>query len=367
MLKNKKSGCKMKVAIVHDYLTQRAGGERAILALAKEFKADIWTTEYDKEKTFPEFKEFNVYSSPLIFYPFPVLTQMEAVSKFRKISLREYDIVISFGNWAKQVSIKTENHPHVHYEQSFYNIYENIKLHLSFPARQVANIWSSFMARFDYEAIRRIDCILCNSECTKTRLKKDWNVNARVIYPPVNLKKFKYRKSEDFFVSIQEIDPEKGIEIQLETFRKMPQERLFIIGSATKKYLQYFKKLKRAAPPNVTFLGDLSDEKIADIISRCKAVIRTGIDRDFSPVPVFAMASGKPCIATNTGSNRECIIHGKTGLLINPPYARNFINAVRTFDKRDFNPRVCRKRAEIFSENRFIKQMKEVLSNLAKR
>src|SRR3954449_11827469 len=49
------------VAIVHDYLTQRGGAERVVLAMCKAFPdAPIYASFYDPETTYPEFRDRDV-------------------------------------------------------------------------------------------------------------------------------------------------------------------------------------------------------------------------------------------------------------------------------------------------------------------
>ena len=51
----------MKVALVHDYLTQRGGAERVFLAMCRAFPdAPIYTSLYEPELTFPEFQELEI-------------------------------------------------------------------------------------------------------------------------------------------------------------------------------------------------------------------------------------------------------------------------------------------------------------------
>src|SRR6187200_1150133 len=55
-----------RVAIAHDYLTQRGGAERVVLALHRAFPdATIHTTLYNPDGTYPEFGDANVVVSPL--------------------------------------------------------------------------------------------------------------------------------------------------------------------------------------------------------------------------------------------------------------------------------------------------------------
>ncbi|MFN4133572.1 MAG: glycosyltransferase family 4 protein, partial [Candidatus Hadarchaeales archaeon] len=57
----------MKTAVVYDFLFTKGGMERSAAVLAKGFKADIWTTLYIPEKTYPELRKLKIYDHPLIF------------------------------------------------------------------------------------------------------------------------------------------------------------------------------------------------------------------------------------------------------------------------------------------------------------
>ena len=53
------------VAIVHDYLTQRGGAERVVLAMHRAFpQAPIYTSLYEPDLTFPEFRDVE-YDRPI--------------------------------------------------------------------------------------------------------------------------------------------------------------------------------------------------------------------------------------------------------------------------------------------------------------
>ena len=54
------------MAIAHDYLTQRGGAERVVLALLEAFPdAAVHTTLYDPDGTYPEFRDARIVTSPL--------------------------------------------------------------------------------------------------------------------------------------------------------------------------------------------------------------------------------------------------------------------------------------------------------------
>ena len=55
-----------RIAIAHDYLTQRGGAEKVVLSIARAFPdAVIYTTLFDPENTYPEFSDMDVRVSPM--------------------------------------------------------------------------------------------------------------------------------------------------------------------------------------------------------------------------------------------------------------------------------------------------------------
>jgi len=341
--------------------------DRSTAILAKGFDADIWTTLYKPEETYPELKEMKIFQHPPALR-LKGLMQIEAIIKFRSMNLSDYDLIITSGDWAKHAGMREGNHPQLHFENTvvrpLYDLHDFISKRYPFVQRQAFEAWTWFMRKLDQQAVRKIDRFACNSEITRKRIKNYYNRDAEVVGVPVNVKRFRHRKDEDFFLSVQRIAPPKRVEIQLEAFRNLPDEKLIIIGAYDDK--TYTDRLKSIAPKNVEFLGPVSDEKMVDLYSRCKAVIQTSVDEDFGQVPIEAMASGKPSIAVNEGGFMETITQGKTGILVDKPYEKGLMVAVKNFDRYKFDPSICRKRAEMYSEERWINNLKAVASKMLK-
>lgn len=355
----------MKTAVVYDFLFTKGGMDRSTAILARGFNADIWTTLYIPDKTYPELKKMKIFHHPLTFRR-RGLMQTEAIFKFRNINLSNYDLIITSGDWAKHVGMRKENHPQLHFENTvvrpFYDLYDFIRIRYPFLQRKAFETWVWFMRRLDQQAVQRIDRFACNSEIVRKRIKKYYNREADVVGVPIDVNRFKHRKAEDFFLSVQRIAPPKRVEIQLQAFQNLPGEKLVIVGAYDDQ--SYAERLRSIAPKNVEFLGPVSDKKLVDLYSRCKAAIQTSVDEDFGQVPIEVMASGKPAIAVDEGGFRETIIQGKTGLLVKPPYAKNLAVAIKNFDRYEFDPAFCRKRAEMFSEERWIDNLKAVARKL---
>jgi glycosyltransferase involved in cell wall biosynthesis len=357
----------MKIAVVHDMLIDMGGGGRLMVALAKAFNADIWTTQYIADATYPELKQFKVFSHSLKSFHIPPalktylkiprtgLIETEAIFKFRNMDLSAYDLIITSGPCGRHIAVQDKNHPCIYYEPGVEE-YHHLK--------GLSRIWVWYMMKLNDEAMRKIDVLTANSEFTREKIQKYYHRDAEVIYAPVNIQDFHSGDSEDYFLSVQRIAPDKKIETQLAAFRLSPQQRLLIAGSIHKGNMSYFQKLNETAPPNVTFRLSVSNQELSDLYARSKAVIQTNPDEAFGHVPVEAMASGKPCIAVNSGGLKETIVHGKTGILVDAPYPENLARAVKDFNSLDFNPDACMERAKLFSEEMFIERMRKIVSKI---
>ena len=105
------------------------------------------------------------------------------------------------------------------------------------------------------------------------------------------------------------MSPEKRIELQIEAFRKMPEERLIIVGGYAPgdHASRYAEKIKQTLPLNVILCGEIPEEELRDLYSCCKAHICTALDEDYGLTPLEAMASGKAVVAVNEGGYRETV------------------------------------------------------------
>jgi glycosyltransferase involved in cell wall biosynthesis len=128
---------------------------------------------------------------------------------------------------------------------------------------------------------------------------------------------YTFKGYDSFWLSVNRIYPEKRIDLQLETFRQLPEERLVIAGGYANgdHAAQYAAKLQRQLPPNVTMVGEVSEQELVDLYATCRGLICTAIDEDFGITPLEAMASGKPVVAVDEGGFRETI-SSDTGILV---------------------------------------------------
>lgn len=355
----------MRVAVCHDRLTERSGGERVAIVLAQTFRADLFVAKYNPATTFEIGKDVKVFeispaSEPPVSQLYTLLWMRDALRFSKLTELQNYDLVITSGQLAHFASV--QNPTNIWYchtpNRALYDLRVQVKARLGTLWKPLFDIWCAFWKPFDQNSVRHVRLIVVNSKNVRDRVMCFYGRESTVVYPPVDIRKFRYRRPENFWLSVQRVEPEKRIEIQLKAFERMPDENLVLVGPG-KYHKEYVQKIKSWVDrmPNVTWLGSVREKELIDLYSRCRGVIQTPVDEDFGLIAVEAMASGKPCIAVDEGGFKETVIQGKTGVLIRRPYVKNLVRAIRDFDRYHFSPKVCRKQAEKFSEQRFKKEM----------
>jgi glycosyltransferase involved in cell wall biosynthesis len=350
----------MKIAIFHDYFGAIGGGERVVLMMAKILKADIITTDIDAVSQMrPEVPVISLGST----IKYRGFKQISACLKFYCCDFsKDYDFFIFSGNWAHYAAHR--HHPNLWYchtpVRAFYDLYSTFLKRLDIISRQEFRIWAQFQRRFDQQSVTHIDTIVTNSKNVQNRITHTYSRESEVIYPPVDIARFHCIEYGDFWLSVNRLYPEKRIELQIEVFRHLPEERLIIVGgyAAGDHAAQYAQGIKRVLPSNVIMLGEVEDEQLMDLYSRCRGLICTAIDEDFGLTPLEAMASGKPVVAVDEGGFRETVTP-QTGILVGASQDI-IINAVKSLSRNpeSFN-HACRERAKEFD----LKNFKEKISS----
>jgi glycosyltransferase involved in cell wall biosynthesis len=307
----------MRIAIFHDYFGAIGGGERVVVTMAKILDADIITTDTEAIKKIDSSVQVISLGKTI---QYPVLKQISATLKFYFCNFsKDYDLFIFSGNWAHYAAHR--HHPNSWYchtpVRAFYDQYDALIKNQKFFNRQLFRIWVLIHRTFDQRSVRHINQILANSDNTKNRIERFYRRDSMVIYPPVDTAHYMFKGYDSFWLSVNRIYPEKRIDLQLEAFRELPEERLVIVGgySSGDHAAQYATKLQRQLPPNVTMVGEISEQELVDLYATCKGLICTAIDEDFGITPLEAMASGKSVIAVDEGGFRETVT-SETGILV---------------------------------------------------
>jgi len=221
-------------------------------------------------------------------------------------------------------------------------------------------------SRLDGRSVRHVNRIVTNSENTRKRIDAFYHRDATVVHPPVDVSRYYHSPEESFWLSVNRLYPEKRIPLQIETFSRLPQEKLRIVGGYSKgdhaeRNLAYLSNL----PPNIELCGSVTDENLTDLYARCKGLICTAMDEDFGMTPLEAMAAGKPVVAVREGGFLESVVDGITGYLVsaNPEGIIEGMQKISQHGGATYRD-ACRTRAEQFDVPAFAGKIREVMEDV---
>lgn len=359
----------MKIAIFHNFLDNIGGAEIVGLTLARELNADVYTTNIDSEKIKKlGFGDVTVKSIGKVPINAPYKQQL-ALWKFRRLNLKnKYDFFIIEGDWA--VSGAVNHKPNLWYVHSpireIWDLYEYTRQNtVPQHVRWIFDFWVKYNRYLNKKYAKHVSHLVCNSINTQKRVERYLDRKAEIIYPPIDTKKYYYRKCGDFWLSVNRLISHKRVEMQIEAFRKLPSEKLVIIGSFEqsrhfKRYANYIYKIK---PDNVVIKSWASDQELINLYADCKGFIATAQDEDFGMAVVEAMASGKMVIAPNEGGYKETVLNKITGELIENIDSDKLAEAIRQagFNTGQYKEN-CLNQAEKFDKKIFVEKIYEIIN-----
>lgn len=373
-LKLKMQNEKLRVALVHDFLTEYGGAERVLEALHEIYPAaPVFTAYYKPEslgtfgKRFKNWKIITNWGQKLPFWgklqsPYRIF----GLLIFESFDFKDFDLVISSTNtyFAKSVisGPKTLHVCYCHTPPRYLYGYPTARdWRKYFIGRIVGETANFFLRMADFAASQRVDYFIANSQEVKRRIEKFYRRDATVIYPPVETEKFKPKNSannsQNYYLCVSRLARAKRIDLAIQAANKLGF-RLKVVGDGRER-----KNLEKIAGKTVEFFGEVSDKELIYAYQNCKAVIFPAEDEDFGLVPVEAQACGKPVIALKSGGVAESVINGKTGVFFEEPTVNSLIKAIKQFNNLTIHPHDCLAQAEKFSKEEFKAKIKKFVES----
>jgi glycosyltransferase involved in cell wall biosynthesis len=347
----------MKTALIHYWLVNNRGGEKVLSELARLFpEADLFTHVYDAEKMPQEITRLSVRTTFINRLPFAKKLYQSYLPlmllALHRLNLSEYDLIISCESGPAKGVRKPKGAVHIcycftpmrylwdmagNYFQSA-SLLKKIGMKLLLPGLRKWDLWSA----------TQVDHFIADSRFVAERIRRIYGREATVIYPPVDVARFSVlkRSPQDFYLLAGQLTAYKRADLAVEAFSRTGK-RLVVAGAGDES-----GRLKASASKNVEFLGRVSDEKLNELYSTCRALIFPGIE-DFGIVLVEAQAAGAPVIAFRAGGALETVRENETGTFFAEPSADSLIKAVERFEMRSFDAAVCRAHAQKFAAKRF--------------
>jgi glycosyltransferase involved in cell wall biosynthesis len=167
--------------------------------------------------------------------------------------------------------------------------------------------------------------IFTTSSIVAGRLKDSVGLDAEVLAPPPAPLAFRCDEYGDFILSVNRLDRAKRIDLLLEAAAQVPGVRVVVAGDGPDR-----ERLEGIANGSVEFVGRVSDEQLADLYARARAVYYAPVNEDYGLVPYEAFLSDKPVITTTDAGGPLDIVHdGTTGRVVEP--TRDALAAALTF------------------------------------
>lgn len=380
----------MKVAILHEMLIKLGGAEKVVENFMKLFPdATIFTLIYDekkcgkvfpREKISPQVWKSKTQKRYNLFKKQRFCLALMAIS-VENFDFSEYDLVVCSSSWFAHWAItKPETkfvvycHSPARYMWDWTNEY---KRDLGLNSWWKKYFLKPFIERtfyknrqWDLMASSRADLIIANSKNTSNRIKKYYQRESEILYPPVETQRFakileknNFEKPfEKYYIIISALTEFKKIEIAISWFNEL-EENLLIIW--TGDFRENLEKLTKKE--NIKFAWAKYDDELVFLVQNSSGLIFPW-EEDFGIVPIEVMSAWKPVFAYKGWWLLETNIEWVTWSFFEDKNWKDFIEKFEIFHKNNlkniYTKENCVKQAKNFSQEIFEKRFLELISKI---
>lgn len=355
----------MRIALVHDYLTQKGGAERVFELLCRQYpQADVFTSLYDRDRSI-DLSDRLVHTTFLQNIPgaakyFRMMAPLYFPA-FRSLDLRDYDLIISSSSSFAKAVRKREGAKHICFchnvtrflwdTQTYlreYTGYQNF-----YPLLEKV---FQLMRQMDVEYAQEPDLYIANSSVVADRISRIYRKPATVINYPIDSQMFDFTdQKDDFYLASCRLISYKRIDMVVEAFNWLGFP-LIVTGEGPEQ-----ARLRSQAMNNVQLLGHVSDAERKYLMAKTRAVVVAALE-DYGLVPVEANASGTPVIAYGAGGVLDTQIPGQTSVLFKRQTPEALHSAILTANKIPWDYQAIRDHAiNHFSEPVFFNKVEQVI------
>jgi glycosyltransferase involved in cell wall biosynthesis len=343
-----------RIAIVHDYFTQRGGAERVVDELVRLFPgASVRASVFDPEVLPDRVRAAGVKASRLqplraAGLPLPLLAPFLPTC-FGSMRFDGVTAVISstsaFAHHVRPPAgavhlAYCHSPPHFLYQADDYFRDRSWQRRLMAPALAI-------LRRADQAAGHRVDVYVANSQYSADRIQRCYGRTATVIHPPIDCAAFApVEERSGRFLIVARLRRHKRLELALQAANRAGLP-LDVIGDGPDA-----RYLRTHATATVRLLGRLPDDEVRAAMARCDGLIVPGVE-DFGLTIAEVQAAGRPPIAFAAGGALEIVRDGMTGFLFAEPGVDALIEAMRRARETPLEPARLVESARRFDRARF--------------
>ncbi len=364
---------KRRIALAHDWLVGKRGGELVLDRLAGLFgPTDLYTLVDNGVSISEAISACRVVTSPLQRFPgargrlrrhyLPMFPW--AVERLR---VEPCDLLISTSSAVMKSIIPPDGTPHLCYchaparylwaQSEAYGSSAGTtggRMRL-FGLRAVGKRFR----RWDRRTATRVTRFLANSRYIADEIRRCFDRDADVVHPPVATDYFTPDpgiQREDWLLVVSALEPYKRTDVAIKAANRTGT-RLRVAGDGTQR-----AALQSIAGPTVEMLGRVEGPALRDLYRRARALIYPQVE-DFGITAVEAQACGCPVVALEAGGALDSVTD-ETGVFFNDPGVDGLCDGLRILDDKRIDPAACRRNAERFATDVFDRKIKRHVAEL---
>ena len=355
------------LAIAHDYLTQRGGAERVVLALHRLYpEAPIHTLFYEPDATFPEFRDATIITSPLNAIPALRRDPRKALPLLpwasSQMLVDAQQAIVSSSGWAHGFRFTGDTPARwVHLLEDYVG-----GPWWSSPKGIVARALRPVLEPWDQRAQRRHDVYVGNSTEVQRRISRVYDRDdVKLVFPPHSIDAGggavepiagaeRLAQQGGFLLSVARLLPYKNVDAVIGAAQELDLP-LLVIGRGPEE-----QRLRSLAGDRVVFAQDISDAQLRWAYSHASALVAASFE-DFGITPLEASAWGLPTVALRGGGYLDTIREGVNGTFVDDASPQALAAGIRRALLHDWHAERMRQHAAMFSERRFMGWMRGLL------
>jgi glycosyltransferase involved in cell wall biosynthesis len=346
----------VRIALLHAFLNQKGGAENLLLWYSRHLfdkghEVTIFTARFDYNLWVSEAKNLRIIEIPWLgdAYFLAPLARNKLVSQLSNFDIINFhNLNLSFSiALAKKLSKKDtskmiwychEPHRPLYHtitDAGFEHLYSArmrtgsglYDIYFLFEKLQ-KDISNKIHRRYDQNIVNKTDLILANSNYTSGLVKRIYNRDAKTCYPGIDITKFsdkgKAKESlncENLILTIGFLRLVKNFDVAIKAMQYVvkthKKAKLVIVGSGPERY-RLLKLVKSFNLERNVLIKQLTDQELVDHYGSSDVVLYIPFNEPFGLVPLEAMASKKPVVASNVSGPTETVQNNRTGFLVDP-------------------------------------------------
>lgn len=366
------------VALAHDYLTQRGGAERVAAIMAEAFPgAPLYTTLYEPEATFDDFRRLSIRTSALNRVPLFRRDHRLALPLYAPVvsglSVDADVLLASSSGWAHGISCTGRKVVYCHAPARW--LYQADRYlgadegGMGARTRRTAmkmslSALAPSLRAWDQRQARSADSYLVNSSVIRQMVQDVYGIEAEVLPPPPALRvdgalEVVDAIGEPFVLCVARLLPYKNVDTVISAVKDIGGLSLAIVGRGPDH-----DRLRHliGADPSIHLLGGVTEGALRWLYTNAVGLVAASYE-DFGLTPLEAAAFGKPTAALHAGGYLDTIDPQVNGLFFERADAGSVASGVAALIGRSWDADGIRAHASAFGKARFCARLRDVVSS----